>query len=76
MRKYLSGSSRGLIFQGIAIGENAKQYDRVEFTKHNASHPCTGQNDGCAQQWRSAVAQDDNPARNRPIAIVTLKAQT
>jgi hypothetical protein len=61
------------VFQGIAIGESAKQRDQGRFTKHNAPHPCTCQNAGCAQHWRSAVALDDNPARNRPIAIVTFK---
>jgi hypothetical protein len=61
------------VFQGIAIGESAKQCDQGRFTKHNAPHPCTGQNAGCAQHWRSAVALDDNPARNRSIAIVTFK---
>ena len=49
------------VFQGIAIGESAKQCDQGRFTKHNAPHPCTGQNAGCAQHWRSAVALDDNP---------------
>ena len=59
------------VFQGIAIGESTKQCDQGRLTKHNAPHPYTGQNAGCAQHWRSAVALDDNPARNRPIAIVT-----
>ena len=61
------------VFQSIAIGESAKQRDQGRFTKHNAPHPCTCQNAGCAQHWRSAVTLDDNPARNRPIAIVTFK---
>ena len=52
------------VFQGIAIGESAKQRDQGRFTKHNAPHPCTGQNAGCAQHWRSAVALDDNPAKS------------
>jgi hypothetical protein len=67
-RKISAGFFEGPdVFQGIAIGESAKQCGQGRFTKHYAPHPCTGQNAGCAQHWRSNVALDDNPARNRPI---------